>query len=232
MKTAIMQPYFLPYIGYFQLIAAADWFVIYDNIKYTKKGWINRNRFLQNGKDGIFSISLTKGSDSLDVREREISTVFERDRMLQQFIMAYAKAPYFDSAIPVIRDSVLSPENNLFGYIYNSVKAICAYLDIRTKIIVSSEINIDHANLRAQDKVIAICKELKSDAYINPIGGVELYSKEEFEKNGINLSFLRADDIKYAQFGADFIPSLSILDVLMFNSKEQVINLLKQFSLS
>ena len=95
MKLAIMQPYFLPYIGYFQLIAAVDQFIVYDNIKYTKKGWINRNRLLQNGTDTVFSIPLSKDSDALDIRERQIAADFRRDKLLKQIAEAYRKAPYF-----------------------------------------------------------------------------------------------------------------------------------------
>lgn len=227
-----MQPYFLPYLGYFQLMNAVDEFVIYDNIKYTKKGWINRNRFLLNEKDELFSVALKKGSDSLDVREREISPIFERDKLLNQFKSAYVKAPYFESAMSVISKIILFQENNLFEYIFNSIKIICIYLNIQTKIIISSTIRIDHSNLKAQDKVIAICKELKSDTYINPIGGLELYNKEVFDKNEVKLYFLKMEDVKYTQFGQNFIPNLSILDVLMFNSKEQVTDYLSKFNLT
>ena len=89
MRLAIMQPYFFPYIGYFQLIAAVDQFIVYDNIKYTKKGWINRNRMLQNGKDVMFSLPLKSDSDFLDVCERELAADFNRDKLLNQLKGAY-----------------------------------------------------------------------------------------------------------------------------------------------
>src|SRR5690554_5299659 len=102
MKLAIMQPYFLPYLGYYQLIAAVDVFVVYDNIKYTKKGWINRNRFLLNGQDAVFSLSLRKDSDSLDVRQRQLSPAFERAKLLNQFRGAYGSAPYFEETYALL----------------------------------------------------------------------------------------------------------------------------------
>jgi len=233
MKIAIMQPYFLPYIGYFQLIDAVDTFIIYDNIKYTKKGWINRNRFLVNGSDALFSLPLKKDSDLLDVRDREISGDFDRKKLLNRFAGAYAKAPEFQHALEEITKIVSCPETNLFKFIFSSVQRVCAYLNIKTPIVVSSEIPIDHANLRAQDKVIALCKALGGTHYINPIGGVGLYDKTEFGRHGLELSFQKTgNDVIYPQFDNVFVPSLSILDVMMFNRTEQIQSFLKLYSLS
>lgn len=221
MKLAIMQPYFLPYVGYYQLIAAADVFVVYDNIKYTKKGWINRNRMLLNGKDAIFSLPLKKDSDSLDVVERELAADFDREKLLNQFRGAYTRAPQFEQTFPLLERIVRCEERNLFCYIRHSIGEMCAYLGIATDICISSEIAIDH-ELKAQDKVIALCRELGADTYINPIGGIELYSREDFAAQGIELKFIKAKPFEYAQFGNEFVPWLSIVDVLMFNPLDAV----------
>ena len=226
MKVGIMQPYFLPYIGYFQLIASVDKFVIYDNIKYTKKGWINRNRMLQNGTDKIFSVALAKASDRLDIVERELSTDFNRQKLLSQFRGCYLKAPYFEDVWPLIERIVSFQDDNLFRYIQNSIVLICDYLDIGTEIIVSSSVTADH-DLLSQDRVLSLCKELDAETYINPIGGLELYSEEEFEKNGLKLQFISLDDVKYRQFDNEFLASLSIIDVLFFNSSEDVRGILE-----
>ena len=220
MKVGIMQPYFLPYIGYFQLIASVDKFVIYDNIKYTKKGWINRNRMLQSGTDKVFSIPLAKASDRLEIVEREISSDFNRQKLLSQFRGCYLKAPYFEDVWPLIESIVSFQDDNLFRYIQNSIVLICDYLDIDTKIIVSSSVAADH-DLLSQDRVLSICEALNANTYVNPIGGVELYSPEDFAGVGCDLKFINTDTIEYAQFGNSFVLWLSILDVLMFNSKEQ-----------
>src|ERR1700680_880113 len=95
MRTAIMQPYFFPYIGYFQLIDSVDLFIVYDNIKYTKKGWINRNRILLNGKDVTLSLPLKSDSDFLDIRDRELAADFNREKLVNQLSGAYRRAPYF-----------------------------------------------------------------------------------------------------------------------------------------
>lgn len=225
-----MQPYFFPYIGYFQLIKAVDRYVIYDNIQYTKKGWINRNRILQNGRDTYITIPLQKDSDYLYIKDRFISSSFDKIKMLNQIQHNYKKAPYFDSVMPVINDILNYDERNLFLYIFNSVKVICHYLNIKTEFIISSSINIDHS-LKGEDKVLAICKSLKATDYYNAIGGQGLYSKELFKENGLNLSFLKTNPIEYKQFGNEFIPYLSILDVMMFNSREDTTMMLDNYEL-
>lgn len=221
MKLGIMQPYFLPYIGYFQLLASVDQFIMYDNIKYTKKGWINRNRRLQNGSDVMFSLPLKKGFDSLDVVDRELAGDFDRSKLLNQFRGAYERAPQFELTYPTLERIVQYKENNLFRYIHHSIVQLCEHLGINTEIKISSEIPIDH-ELKGQDKVLALCKASAADSYINTIGGVELYAKDDFRIQGVDLKFIKARPFEYAQFGDAFVHSLSIVDVLMFNPLNKV----------
>jgi UDP-glucose 6-dehydrogenase len=233
MKIAIMQPYFFPYIGYIQLINAVDKFVIYDNIQYTKKGWINRNRILVNGKAEYISLPLKKGSDYLDVNERKLAETFakEKVKLLNKIAESYKKAPYFESIYPVFEAIMNYQTDNLFEFIYRSITGICNYLDIKTQLIISSTIPIDHS-LKSQDKVLAICKELEASQYINSIGGTELYSKEFFKHSNIILDFIRPENIIYRQYNNEFIPWLSIIDVLMFNSKESTSYYLSKINLN
>ena len=221
MKLAIMQPYFLPYIGYFQLIAAVDTFVVYDNIKYTKKGWINRNRLLLNGSDTTFTLPLKKGSDSLNVIERELATDFDRAKLLSQFKGAYQRAPQFDGTWPLLNCVVQHPETNLFRFVHHALTATCSHLGLQTEIRISSSLPFDES-LKGQDKVLAICAALGADGYVNPIGGTELYQRAAFESQGLQLSFLLPCAPPYAQGAARFVPWLSIIDVLMFNPLAQV----------
>ena len=232
MTLAIMQPYLFPYIGYWQLINAVDTFVIYDNIQFSKKGWFHRNNFLMNGKKTLFTIPLKKDSDNLDVVDRYLSDDSEKqiNRIVAQMKNNYKKAPYYSDVFPLIEAVFIHQEKNLFSYIFHSIKMICNYLDIDTKIVKSSTININH-NLRSQDKVIAINKNLNSIKYINPIGGMELYDVESFNKETIELKFLESEVPKYNQFNEEFMPYLSIIDVMMFNSKEEVKNMLKKYKL-
>jgi len=227
MKLAIMQPYFLPYIGYFQLIAAVNTFVVYDNIKYTKKGWVNRNRMLRNGSDVTFSLPIAKDSDALDIVERELAADFDREKLLNQFKGAYSKAPHFDVTFPVLARIILNEERNLFRYIHQSIVEICGHLGLTTAIRISSEIDINH-DLKSQDKVLAICKALDAVSYINAIGGLELYRCEDFAEQNVALHFIQAKPFEYPQFAGQAVQWLSIADVLMFNSldvvKDRIVN--------
>lgn len=229
MKGAIMQPYFFPYIGYFQLISAVDEFIIYDNIKYTKKGWINRNRILVNGADELISLPLKKDSDSLNVVQRELAVDFNKRDLLNKIRGAYLKAPQFTQVFPLVEKIVLYERTNLFEYIFNSVRELCDFLSINTNIEISSKIEIDHT-LRSEDKVIALCKKRGFQTYINPIGGIELYSTDAFKEKGIELKFIESKIRPYCQGGNEFISHLSIIDILMFNDKEIVIDQLADYS--
>jgi hypothetical protein len=230
LTVAIMQPYFLPYIGYFQLMYAVDTFVVYDNIEYTKKGWINRNRLLKNGADELFTIPLKKDSDYLHIRERELAPDMRRDKILNKIHEAYRRAPFFRDVDPVVQSILGYEDTNLFAFIDNSIRKVCNYLGITTPILVSSRIDADHS-LKSQDRVIAICKALHATHYINPIGGLSLYCRSEFAADGIELSFLKCNSREYPQFGAPFVPSLSILDVMMFNSRDVVRQMLGDYAL-
>jgi len=232
MKIAIMQPYFFPYIGYFQLMKYVDIFVVYDNIKYTKKGWINRNRILFNGKEELFTIPIKKGSDFLNIDERFLSdnALQMKNKFLKKIELSYKNAPYYNDVFSIIKECILYDKINLFSYIFNSLIKIRENLNLNTEFIISSKLNIDHA-LTKQDKVIEICRCLNATDYINSYGGIDLYSREQFEKNNLKLSFLKTNYIKYHQFYNDFVSSLSIIDVMMFNSKKEISNYMNDFNL-
>lgn len=221
MKVAIMQPYFFPYIGYFQLIQSVDLLIVYDNIKYTKKGWINRNRILHNSRETLFSLPLKKDSDFLDVCARELAADFKRDKLLNQITESYRRAPYYTQTFPLLEQIVNYSDSNLFNYLYHSITKTCNHLDIKTEIRVSSTVHIDHT-LKNQEKVLALCAAANADTYINAIGGLDLYSKDIFQANNIKLAFIRAKPFEYHQFNNEFIPWLSIIDILMFNPLEKI----------
>lgn len=223
-----MQPYFLPYIGYFQLINTVDKFVIYDNIKYTKKGWINRNRIIANGRNEYITLPLKNDSDSLNIDQRYLTNSFylEKNKLLRRIKENYLRAPYFSETFKLFEDILSFDNYNLFDFVFNSLIMVCNYLALSKEFIVSSTIPIDHT-LRAEDKVLAICKQMNTDCYINPIGGANIYSKEKFISNKITLFFLNSNPIVYPQLSNEFIPNMSILDVMMFNSKKSIMHFLK-----
>ncbi len=228
MKIAIMQPYIFPYIGYFQLINAVDKFVILDDVNYINKGWINRNRILVNNVDFTFTIPLKEASQNKYIYQIDILYDSKwRDKLIKTIELSYKKAPFFSDAFPVIRDIILFKEQNISAYIYKQLQDINSYLGITTTIVKSStEYNNNH--LKAQDKIIDICLQECSKNYINPIGGVELYNRADFDNQKIQLNFLKSNAIQYRQFNDTFVPWLSIIDVLMFNSKIEVKSLLEK----
>ena len=228
MKVAIMQPYFFPYLGYFQLINAVDVFVVYDDVNYIKKGWINRNNILVNEQQYLFSIALKQVSQNKLINEIDIDATSNWSKNLLKTIeLSYKKAPHFNTVFSLIDDILQQNESNLANFITFSLQQICTYLKIETRIIVSSTIVKDNT-LKGADKIIEICKKLKATKYINASGGIELYDKSDFSKHNIDLHFIKSQKIKYSQFTNEFVPWLSIIDVMMFNSIEEIKSLLYQ----
>lgn len=232
MRLGIMQPYFFPYLGYFQLMSSVDKFVVYDNIKYTKQSWINRNRVMIGGDEVLLTVSLAKGSDSLDIVEREISSEFRstRQKMLRQIEQGYQRRAGFADAFPVVRECLMFEEPNLFRFLYHSIDRLRRYLRISTQMLISSEVHADHS-LRGSNRVLSICKALGADEYINPEGGQELYDRKNFLDSGIALKFLEHIPVEYPQSVNAFVPRLSIIDVILNNSRDSVSQLLSSYRL-
>lgn len=222
-KIAIMQPYFLPYLGYFQLINLVDEFVVYDNIKFVKGSWLNRNRILENESPSYITLPLKKDSNCLNVNERILANDFKshKNKILSRIQNSYRKAPYYDRVFPVIEKLFSYDSNNLFEFTLNAITTICDVLNIGANIRISSTIEIDHG-LKAEKKVISLCEALKGNHYINPEGGFQLYDKKHFKQHQIRLDFLKFKPTVYQQNFSGFESHLSIIDVLMFNSLEEI----------
>lgn len=231
MKIGVMQPYFFPYIGYWQLLAAVDKYVIYDDVNYIKGGWINRNRILVGGSPKFFNAGLIGASQNKLIKEVQVNIApKEIDKSLHTLEYNYKKAPFFDAVYPLMEECLRYDSDILSEYLAHSIRCVCRYLDIDTQIIMSSDLHKDNS-LRGQDKVLAICHELEATDYYNAIGGQELYDFDIFAGHGMQLHFLQTGDVTYQQFGNEFYPNLSIIDVLMFNDKEKVKKLLQEYQL-
>lgn len=228
-KIGIMQPYIFPYIGYFQLMNMVDTYVIYDDVQFIKGGWINRNNILVNGQRTLFTFPLVDASPNKLICEIGVQNDFDKFR--KTLTMAYSKAPFKDDVIALIDEILAYPKkDNLAKFIGNSFTAIARYIGITTEIIYSSYLNKD-TNLKGSVKVIAICKELEGTHYINAIGGQDLYSKQDFKEHGIELSFIKTNVVSYKQFKNEFVPYLSIIDVMMFNSPSEIRAMLNNYEL-
>lgn len=231
MKIAIMQPYIFPYIGYFQLINAVDKFIIYDDVNFINKGWINRNRILVNGKDSLFTIPLKEASQNKLINSIEVNWDNAwKSKFLKTIEQSYKKAPHYQQVLPLI-EGLLNTEKSIFSeIIFENLTQVCQYLEIKTEIVPSSRI-YQNTDLKAQERIIDICLQEKTDTYINPIGGLELYDKAPFQAIGKELFFIKSKAIRYTQFKNEFVPWLSIIDILMFNSPEQISTLLNDYEL-
>ena len=223
MNIAIMQPYFLPYIGYFQLINTVNEFVFYDDVSFMKKSFINRNSILLNGKRHQFTIPLKKASQNKLINEVEVAIDKKwLDDFLKTIDYAYKAAPNYQE-VKILLDSILSSRyNNIAELAIQSVILVSNYLNIDCKFSVSSERYSETKKLSKAERLIAITKASKKVKYINAINGKLLYDKRQFKNHNIDLYFLESEKISYMQFGNEFVESLSILDVLMFNTKHSV----------
>ncbi len=234
MKLAIMQPYFFPYLGYFQLIHSVDKFVVYDDVQYMKGGWINRNRILVAGDPAWISLPVMPDSTYSDINQRAISVrEFDKSKtkILGQLHAGYRKTSFYKETLQLVKMVLDCEEKNLSIFIANSLKVICEYIGIKTPLLMSSAIDKNDKGLRGVDRVFSLCRATGADMYINAIGGRELYCAEEFAAQNIELRFIAMDDIRYDQDVTPFVPHLSIIDVLMFNGKEATQSLLRQYSL-
>jgi len=229
----IMQPYFFPYIGYWQLVAMSDVFVVYDDGLYRKNGWIHRNRILGYGDPIAISTEIQSKSCNRRINETErVPSEFHVNKLLKSIAMRYAKAPYCKRTMDVIEPLLRNPEPGLVDYLVASIRGVMSYLEIETPLVLSSTIAKDGLE-GVVDKVERICKTVGILNYVNPPNGEILYDRQDFASRGLKLQFIHRDaDISYRQFGGDFVPDLSIIDVMMFNPPEDIRALLKRYTLT
>lgn len=229
MKIGIMQPYFFPYMGYWQLINAVDKYVIYDDVNYIVRGWINRNNILLNGQKHLITLPLEGASSSLLINEIKVTSIQkDKEKLLKTIEHSYKKAPYFNEVFPIVKNTLFYESELVSEILVYSIKSIKKYININTEILLSSQLNKDNS-LSGEAKIIHICKLLNADSYYNAIGGQDLYDKANFEKQNLKLSFVKMNNISYKQLSNDFVPNLSMIDVLMFNSPSSIREMLNDY---
>ncbi|NJB72645.1 hypothetical protein GGR42_003136 [Saonia flava] len=232
MRIAIMQPYIFPYLGYFQLISAVDTFVFCDDVNFIKGGWIHRNRILVDGKPQYISFPCIKKSQNKLINELELKLDSkEFYKILPTIHRAYKFAPYYDIVFPILEGLINSNIKNLSKFASNTVMVISEYLEIDTEFLYTSEEFGHTKGQERSNRLINITKQLNSAHYINLIGGQEIYDKSYFNDQGVALNFIKSENEIYKQLGNDFVPYLSIVDVLMFNSVTEIQQMLKSYRL-
>ena len=234
MTLAIMQPYFMPYIGYFSLIKHTDHFIIFDTPQYMRHGWIERNRILKQNCEPIFiRIPLKKHKRETSINKLIVNNSENwKAKIFAQLVPYKKKAPNYWRVIQLLKEIFEFNSDSIVEINYNSLKKISEYLGIPTPISIWSDMDIKIENVNAPDEwALNICKALNADVYYNPTGGTSFFDRTKYEKAGIDLRFLKINPIKYTQFSNKFIPNLSIIDVLMFNSVESVTQMLNNYDL-
>lgn len=231
MTLAIMQPYFLPYIGYMQLMSAVDTFVLYDDVAFINRGWINRNRLLINGQEYLFTVPLKDASQNKRINEVHLADDEKwRGKLLKTMEQGYRKAPFYQTVMPLTEKMINFTTDSIADLVYFSLVELNQYLGLNTELVQSSSI-YNNVELKAQERILDICRQENATRYINPIGGMELYDKPTFAQAGVELNFIKSKSVEYPQLKGNFVPWLSIIDVLMFNDVDSTRQLLKEYEL-
>jgi len=231
-RIAIMQPYIFPYIGYFHLITSSCLFVFYDDVNYITRGWINRNRILINNADSLFTVPVSKASQNQLINSTcpAIDDAWRR-KFCRTITHAYRKAPYFSKAEPVVSEVFLADYNSIADLAINSIINVYNYLNIPFRYTRSSICAPDTMGMDKADRLITITKREGFARYVNAPGGIKLYDKQYFARRNVELSFVKSQSIHYKQFADYFVPALSIIDVLMFNSPQDVVKMFGRYTL-
>lgn len=230
---AVMQPYLFPYLGYFQLIAAADVFVLGDDLQYVRSGWVNRNRILHNDDARLISVPLKKDRFQLQINQRQLCDHFgdEAETLIGLLTESYAQAPCFAQIMPLIERLIRFKQQNIALYAEHAIRELCAYLQIVTPIMRSSDLFLG-SPADKQQRITRIAHTLEATTFITPEGGSVVYDPGLFASNGLAVRFFRMNSLEYRQFGEPFVANLSIIDVLMFNCVEQVQQMLTEYRLN
>ncbi len=231
MTIGIMQPYFFPYIGYFQLIAQSDAFIFHDDVQYIKGGWINRNRILRDGAPRWINFPVTGASHTLPINQRNYQLTRRNvTQILRAIESSYRKAPHFKNIFPLLRQIISYDDPNIASFNINLISRLAVHLQINKNFLRSSELVTENRRC-GQERVVHLCQQLGATDYVNPIGGKELYQPKSFKDAGINLKFLESTPRSYQQFGQITTANLSIVDVMMFNSQSDIATMLTEYQL-
>ena len=235
MKVGIMQPYFFPYIGYFQLINVVDRFILFDDVQYIRHGWINRNKILKpvEGQQYIQMPLAPHNRDTL-IKNINVKDGNEwKEKILRQIEHYKKKAPFYPQVCRLLMQCFESTEPNIARLNGFFLARVLNYLGIDFKIEISSTMNFDYSNVNdAGEWALRISEQLGASEYINPPGGIAIFEKIKFEKSNIKLSFIHPLFKEYSQHRSTFEPGLSIIDVLMFNSPQLVLDLLNDYTIT
>ena len=226
MKLGIMQPYFLPHLGYFDLIYNSDKWIVFDSVQYIRKGWMNRNRILHPGKKWQYiSVPIQKAHRETAIYNIKIKTDAKwQDKIFAQLTHYKKKAPFYSEVTALLEECFSYEGDSLSGLNKHSLQVVCDYLGISFSPKVFSEMGLEFGKVSGPgDWALRISEALGADVYVNPPGGVDIFDPVAFERRGIEFVFRDITPLEYDCSPYTFVSRLSIVDVLMWNKKEAVL---------
>lgn len=231
MKLAIMQPYFFPYIGYFSLLEAADLFVIFDTVQFQRKSWMTRNKIITvKGESTYIKLPVKKAPLNTLINQIVINHEIDWKTTLFNQLLVYKKAPFYTKTMDIVGNILNTDTNKLIDLNKNSLLQIANYLKLDCEISVFSEMGLTVKEVNNADEwALNISKALNAGEYINSPGGVSFFNKQKYTDHDIALRFIKNNLKRYKQYHLDFVPGLSIIDVMMFNSVEEIHKMLGDY---
>jgi hypothetical protein len=231
MRLAVMQPYLFPYLGYFQLMHSVDRFVLFDDVAFIKRGWINRNRILVNGAEHLFRVPIENMSQNRMICDTKIAADGQwKTGLLKTLAWSYRKAPSFGVVFPMIAEILAAAERSIGRFIANSLAVLAAYLGLSTELVTASA-RYANQHLKGEDRILDLCRLEGAHAYHNAPGGAALYDRARFASEGIVLRLLEPHLAPYRQPARHFVAGLSIIDVLMWNGQAAARAMVEDYAL-
>jgi len=224
MKVALMQPYFFPYLGYFQLIHSVDEFIIFDQAQHIRRSWITRNRILNAHKESIYiNVPVCRAQRETIIKDIQINNDINWQEKIIQQLLYYKDAPNFTNVMEFVKECLSIKCDNVGQLNTSLLRMTCNLLNIDTHITVLSEKfpSIDEAK-EADEWGIKVSQALNASTYINAIGGKEFYDQQKYNEEGLDIQFINPILAPYKQFNHEFVPGLSIVDILMFNEISKI----------
>lgn len=222
-----MQPYFFPYLGYYQLFNHVDHFIFLDDVNFIKKGYINRNHILLNSRPHKFTLAIKNSSQNKKINELFFKNDF--NKLKKTIYLNYRKSKNFDAANELIENIFKNQELNVAKL---SAQTIISIFNIFKKKLSYSFSSEYPSELKSQERIVSLCKLHGATEYYNPIGGIDLYDPKFFKKNDLNLKFFQGIFPEYYQYGLNsnhaFVPCLSMIDILMNNYDPEIAAMLEK----
>ncbi len=231
MTICIMQPYFFPYLGYYQLVSNTNIFIFYNDVNFVERGWINRNYILMNKQKGLITIPLKKASSNKKINEIEILSdkkIF--NKILRTIELNYSSAPNFKQGFVILKEIFDKGSNTIDQLAITSIDSVFKYLDLPFDYELSSNIDYDRTSTKV-DKIVEISKNYNVDTIYFPPGSTSLYSDRDFSRRGLKSKVIHPVFKEYSQRlpNDQFIPGLSMLDLIMNNDKNKLLGMLQSF---